>query len=224
MRLAFMQRMPYDPRRDFTPVIHLTGYLFGMVVRADSPFRTWADLVAAARARPNTVTVGNSGANGTPHLAVVELAERERIEVVHVPYRGEADQVPALLGGHIQASTAGSGAGQLVDEGKLRWLNHWTAERTRRWPEVPTLLDLGYAGMVITSPYGLVAPAGLEAGVLRTLHDGLKAAVFDPQHQAALERYDMRTEYLNSADYARFMAETIDAEERRVDKLGLRGT
>ncbi len=224
MRLPFMQRMPYDPRRDFTPVIHLTGYLFGMVVRADSPFRAWADLVAAARARPNTVTVGNSGANGTPHLAVAELAERERIEVVHVPFRGEAEQMPALLGGHIMASTAGSGAGQLVDEGKLRWLNHWTAERTRRWPEVPTLLDLGYRGMVVTSPYGLVAPAGLEAGVLRTLHDGLKAALFDPQHQAALERYDMRTEYLNSADYARFMAETIDAEEKRVDRLGLRGT
>jgi tripartite-type tricarboxylate transporter receptor subunit TctC len=224
IRLAFMQRMPYDPRRDFTPVIHLTGYLFGIVVRADSPFRTWSDLVSAARARPNTVTIGNSGANGTPHLAVVELAERERVEVVHVPFRGEAEQMPALLGGHIRASTAGSGAGQLVDEGKLRWLNVWTAERTRRWPEVPTLLELGYAGMVVTSPYGLVAPAGLEPGVLRTLHDGLRAALFDPQHQAALERYDMRTEYLDSAGYARFMAETVDAEEKRVDRLGLRGT
>ncbi len=83
---------------------------------------------------------------------------------------------------------------------------------------------VGLPGDGVTSPYGLVAPAGLEPGVLRSLHDGLKAALFDQQHQAALERYDMRTEYLDSADYARFMAETIDMEEKRVDRLGLRGT
>ena len=224
LRLPWMQSMSFDPRTDFTPILHLTGYLFGVVVRADGPYRTWQDLVADARKRPGRVRIGNTGANGTPHLTMVDLAERETLDVIHVPFRGEGDAVPQLLGGHIEALAAGSGAGQLVNEGKLRFLNLWGRERSERWPDVPTLVELGYQGMVVTSPYGLVAPSGLEPGVLRTLHDGLRAALFDPQHQAALERYDMRTEYLDSAGYSRFMVETIDMEEKRVDRLGLRGT
>lgn len=222
LRLPFMQRMPYDPRRDFTPVIHLTGYTFGVLVRADSPWRRWQDLVADARARPGRHRWGNTGANGTPHLAMLELAERERLEVEHIPFRGEADAFPALLGGHIEAQAAGTGGAQMVTDGKLRFLNFWTSGRVARFPEVPTLLELGYAGMVITSPYGLVAPAGLDADILGKLHEGFRRALHDPSHVAVLERLDQPLEYLNSADYTRVMAETIDAEERRVERLGLR--
>jgi tripartite-type tricarboxylate transporter receptor subunit TctC len=87
---------------------------------------------------------------------------------------------------------------------------------------VPTLIELGYEGMVVTSPYGLVAPAGLDPAVLAALHDGFKKALFDPAHLATLDRLDQPVEYLDSEAYARNMAETIDAEERRVTKLGLR--
>jgi tripartite-type tricarboxylate transporter receptor subunit TctC len=222
LRLPFMQRMAYDPRRDFTPIIHLTGYTFGVIVRADGPYKTWQDLVADARRRPGEVRIGNTGANGTPHLTNIDLAERERIDVVHVPFRGEADATPAVLGGHIEASSGGTGSGPLVDEGKLRFLNFWTRQRLRRWPEVPTLLELGYDGMVITSPYGLVGPLGLDPAILAILHEGFRKALHDPQHLAALDRLDQPLEYLNSADYARNMAETIDMEERRVTRLGLR--
>jgi tripartite-type tricarboxylate transporter receptor subunit TctC len=222
LRLPFMQRMPYDPRTDFTPIIHLTGYTFGVIVRADGPYKTWQDFVADARRRPGEVRIGNTGANGTPHLTNIDLAEREKIDVVHVPFRGEADATPAVLGGHIEASSGGTGSGPLVDEGKLRFLNFWTRQRLRRWPEVPTLLELGYDGMVITSPYGLVGPLGLDPAILAILHEGFRKALHDPQHLAALDRLDQTLEYLNSADYARNMAETIDMEERRVARLGLR--
>jgi tripartite-type tricarboxylate transporter receptor subunit TctC len=222
LRLPFMQRMSYDPRKDFTPIIHLTGYTFGVIVRADGPYRTWQDLVEDARRRPGEVRLGNTGANGTPHLTMLELAERERLEVVHVPFRGEADGTPAVLGGHIEALAGGTGSGELVNEGKLRFLNFWTRERVPRWPGVPTLLELGYAGMVVTSPYGLVGPAGLDPGILAILHDGFRKALHDPTHLAALDRLVQPLEYLNSPDYARNMLETIDMEERRVERLGLR--
>ncbi|MBK1661298.1 Bug family tripartite tricarboxylate transporter substrate binding protein [Paracraurococcus ruber] len=222
LRLPFMQRMAYDPRRDFTPILHLTGYTFGVLVRADSPWKTWRDLVADARANPGRHRWGNTGANGTPHLTMVELAERERIEVEHVPFRGEADAYPALLGGHIEAQAAGTGGAQLVLDGRLRYLNFWTRTRLAKFPEVPTLLELGYQGMVVTSPYGLVAPAGLDRDVLAALHDGFRRALHDPSHLAVLERLDQPLEYLDSADYARVMAETIDMEEKRVERLGLR--
>ncbi len=222
LRLPFMQRMPYDPRTDFTPILHLTGYTFGVLVRAGGPYKTWQDLVADARRRPGAVRWGNTGANGTPHLAMIDLAEREKLDVIHVPFRGEADAVPAVLGGHIEATAAGSGGAPLVTEGQLRFLNFWTPKRIPAFPDVPTLLELGYDGMVVTSPYGLVAPPGLPPEILKVLHDGFKKALHDPAHLAALERLFQPLEYLNSEDYARNMAETIDMEEARVKRLGLR--
>jgi tripartite-type tricarboxylate transporter receptor subunit TctC len=222
LRLPFMQRMPYDPRRDFTPVIHLTGYTFAVIVSAAGPYRTWRDLVDDARRRPGEHRWANTGANGTPHLALLELAEREGLDVIHVPFRGEAETVPAILGGHIEAAAGGTGPGPLVDEGKLRFLNVWTRERVRKWPEVPTLIELGYRDMVVTSPYGLVAPARLDPAIVAALHEGFRKAVHDPAHLAALERLDQPLEYLGPAEYARFMLETIDVEEKRVNRLGLR--
>jgi tripartite-type tricarboxylate transporter receptor subunit TctC len=222
LRLPWMQRMPYDPRTDFTPILHLTGYLFGVLVRADGPYRTWRDLVEDARRRPGELRIGNTGAYGTPHLTMIDLAEREGLDVVHVPFRGEGDAIPQLIGGHIEAQAAGSGAGNLVDEGRLRFLNVWSRERSPRFPSVPTLIELGYRDMVVTSPYGLCGPAGMDPGVLRTLHDGFRAALHDPAHLAVLQRLDQPVEYLDSAGYARFMAETIEMERRRVERLGLR--
>lgn len=222
LRLPWMQRMPFDPRTDFTPIIHLTGYLFGVLVRADGPYKTWKDLVEDARRRPGEVRMGNTGANGTPHLTMVDVAEREKIEFTHVPFRGEGDALPQLMGGHIEALAAGSGSGPLVDEGRLRFLNFWTRERSPRWPDVPTLIELGYEDMVVTSPYGLCGPVGMDPAIVRTLHDGFRAALHDPSHLEVLKRLDMPVEYLNSEDYARFMAETIAMEQQRVERLGLR--
>ena len=222
IRIPLMQRMAYDPRRDFTPVIHLTGYTFTVMVRAESPWKTWQEFVADARSRPGRHRWGNTGANGTPHLTMVEIAEREKIEVEHVPFRGEADALQAVLGGHIEASTAGTAYVPLAAEGKLRFLNAWTRERVPKLPEVPTLLELGYQGMVVTSPYGLVAPAGLDPAILAPLHEGFRKALFDPAHKAVLDRLDQPVEYLDPAGYAQFLAETIVAEDRRIEKLGLR--
>jgi tripartite-type tricarboxylate transporter receptor subunit TctC len=222
LRLPHMQRMTYDVTRDFTPIIHLTGYLFAVTVRNESPYRSWADLVADARRRPGEVRVGNTGANGTPHLTMVELAEKERIEFTHVPFRGEGDLVPSLIGGHIEAGATGSGVGQLVDEGRLRFLNVWSRERSPRWPAIPTLQELGYQGMVVTSPYGLVGPAGMPAEIVRVLHDGFRAALQDETHVAALRRLDMPMEYLDSAAYGRFILTTFEEERVRVERLGLR--
>ncbi len=221
MRLPFMQRMSFNPRTDFTPIMHVTGYTFGVLVKADSPWKTYAELVAEMKRRPGQIRWGNTGANGTPHLTNVDLAERDKVEVIHVPFRGEADATPALLGGHIECASTGTGSGELVQQGALRFLNFWTRERVKRFPAVPTLLELGYQGMVVTSPYGIVGPAGMEPGLVAALHEGFKRAQFDPAHLATLDRLDQPNEYLNSADYARFMAETIDMEEARVKRLGL---
>lgn len=221
VRMAFMQRLPYDPRRDFTPIIQIAGFLIGIMVRADSPFRDWRDLVAAARARPGQVTVGNAGAHGVPHLTVDELARREGVQVEHVSFRGEAEMLQSLLGGHIAAAAAGSVGGRLVTEGRARWLNIWTAERSPRWPEAPTLVELGYRDMVVTTPWGFVGPAGLPAPVVRRLHDAFRAAMEDPGYRQTLENLDIPPAYLGPEEYAAAFARMCDAEEALVRRLGL---
>lgn len=222
MRLPFMQRMPFNPRTDFTPIMHLTGYLFMMCVRGESPHRSWADLVADARRRPGEIRIGNTGANGTPHLANIDLAARSNIDIIHVPFRGEGDAVPNLLGGHIEAASTGSGTLPLIHEGRLRALNVWTRQRSTKLPEVPTLLELGFQDMVITSPYGLVGPAGMDPEIVEKLHQGFRTALNDPAHLQTLDRLDMPVEYLSPADYRAFMMRTIDEEEARVTRMGLR--
>ncbi|WP_206930951.1 tripartite tricarboxylate transporter substrate binding protein [Roseococcus thiosulfatophilus] len=222
LRLPFMQRMAFNPRTDFTPIIHLTGYLFMMCVRQDSPYQSWADLLADCRRRPGEVRWGNTGANGTPHLTLVDIAQRENLDVIHVPFRGEADSTPNILGGHIEAAATGSGPLTLIAQGRMRALNVWSRERSAKIPDVPTLTELGYENMVVTSPYGLVGPRGMNPEIVHRLHEGFRAALHDPAHLATLERIDMPLEYLNTADYAAFMARTTDEEEARVTRLGLR--
>jgi len=131
--------------------------------------------------------------------------------------------VPSLLGGHIEASGTGSGVLSLIAEGRLRALNVWARERVAKIPDVPTLVELGHPNMVVTSPYGLVGPQGMDPGVVRALHDGFRIAAHDPTHIATLARLDQPLEYLNSADYAAFIQRTTNEEEARVRRLGLAG-
>jgi tripartite-type tricarboxylate transporter receptor subunit TctC len=221
IRLTFLQRLSYDVLRDFTPVVHLTGYLFGVIVRKDARWRNWAEFVAEAKANPGKLTIGNAGTNGTPHLGALELAQRAGIELLHVPYRGEAESAQAVLGGHVDAAATTALGGAMVTDGLARWLNTWTAERTRKWPEAPTLLELGYEGMVVSGPYGLVGPAGMDPAVTKTLHDALHDAMADPAHVAVLERFDMNVDYKNSADYAAFLRQVVPQEQALVRRLGL---
>ncbi len=115
----------------------------------------------------------------------------------------------------------GSGVVELVEQGRLRALNVWSRERSWRWPNVPTLRELGY-DMVVTSPYGLVGPLGMEADIVRRLHEGFRTALHDPAHVATLRRLDMPLEYLGPEDYAAFIQRTATEEEARVTRLGLR--
>jgi len=223
VRLQILQQMPYEVPRDFSAIINLNGYAFGIVVGAASPWRSWADLVADARRRPGAINVGHTGTFGTLHLGMEELARRENIQFTQVAFRGEAESLPALLGGHIDvAAVATAGGGAMVEEGRARWLNVWTAQRLRRFPEVPTLVELGYEGMVVTSPYGLVGPAGMDSAVMRRLHDAFKRAMFDPGYVAMLARFDMENDYKGSEDYAVALQQMVAREREMLQRLAPR--
>ncbi|MDB5914507.1 MAG: hypothetical protein JWP22_3182, partial [Ramlibacter sp.] len=103
----------------------------------------------------------------------------------------------------------------------LRLLAVFNQQRSKRWPQVPTMPELGYPEAVYTSPYGIGVPAGTDAGIVRKLHDAFRTAMFDPLHLQELAKYDQQPEYLNTADYGRFVHEVTAREKQLLARLGI---
>ncbi len=219
-RLPHMQKMQFDPLRDFTYIACLTGYTFGIVVKADSPFKTIKDLVNYAKANPGKFNYGSTGNGTTPHLAIEEFASKAGIQLTHVPFKGSSDGLQALLGGHIDAHSDATGWGPHVEAGTMRLLATYGSKRTKRWPQVPTLNELGY-DTVSDSPFGIAAPRGMDPKLVRRLQDAFKKTLSDPAVLAAFEKYDQPLIYMDSEEYTKFILASYVKEKRLIEKLGL---
>jgi tripartite-type tricarboxylate transporter receptor subunit TctC len=218
---VMMARPPYDPMTDFTWVIRLVGYTFGIVVRADAPWRTLQELLADARANPGKITYGTPGV-ATLDVTMERIAQMSGgISWVHVPFRGGADNIQALLAGQINVSAESSVWAELVRDGRLRLLATWGERRASRFPDAPTLREAG-VDIVNSSPYGLAGPRGMDPEVVRILHDAFRDALNDPQHLAILERFDMPLMYADGVAYAAYAREFYEEDSAMVRALGLR--
>ena len=219
-RLPHMQKMQFDPLKDFTYIVCLTGYTFGIVVKADSPFKTIKDLVAYAKANPGKFSYGSTGNGTTPHLAVEEFASKAGIDLQHVPFKGSSDGLQALMGGHIMAHSDATGWAPHVEAGTLRLLATYGSKRTKRWPQVPTLNELGY-DTVSDSPFGIAGPKGMDPALVRKLHDAFKKTLEDPAVLATFDKYDQTVIYMGTEEYTKFIRETYAKEKATIERLGL---
>ena len=142
------------------------------------------------------------------------------LELLHVPYKGSADLMQSILGGQIMAAADSTGFAPQVEAGKLRVLNTWGAERLAKFPDAPTLKELGL-DLVQNSPFGIGAPKGTPPEVVKRLHDAFKQAMEQDSYRTALARYDMVPMYMGTAAYQKFAQETFNREKALVEKLGL---
>ncbi len=221
-RQPLMNSRPlFDPLTDFTYVIHVTGYLFGTVVRPDAPWRSMAELMEHARRNPGAVNYGTPGVGTSLHLTMEQIAQDQRIEWTHVPFRGFAENAQSLLGGQTHVLADSSGWSPMAEEGRVRVLATWGNERAKRFPNVPTLKEQGI-NIVSISPYGLAGPRGMDPGVVRVLHDAFRGALFDPTHMAVLDRFDMVPDHMDPAAYAASVRRTMEEERRLIQSLGIR--
>jgi len=220
VRFPVMQKANFDPLKDFTYIIRLTGYTFGITAKADGPFKSWADVVKYAKANPEKVTYGTPGVGTSLHIGMEQIAAREGMKLTHIPFKGAAETSAAVLGGHTMLQVESSGWKPHVDSGKLRLLAIWTAERSKNWPDSPTLQELGYP-FVLDSPFGIAGPKGMDPKVVQTLHDAFKKAIEDPAVIEALRTYDMVPRYLNADDYRKSMEVLAKEERDAITALGL---
>lgn len=219
-RMPYTQKMSWDPLKDLSYIIGVTGYAFGLVVPSESSIKTWADFVAYAKANPGRLSYGSTGVLTSPHLTMEDIAQRVGIELNHIPFKGSADMMQAILGGQIMSAADSTGFAPHVASGKLRVLNTWGAQRLPKFPDVPTLTELGIP-LVQASPYGIAGPRGMDAALVQRIHDVFKQAMEQPSHVEALARYDQALMHMNPQQYLRFAEETFRREKALVEKLGL---
>ena len=219
-RLPYTTKINWDPVKDISYVLNVTGYAFGLVVPADSPLKTWTHFVAWAKANPGKLSYGSTGTMTSPHLTMELIAQQLGIELLHVPYKGSADLMQSILGGQIMAAADSTGFAPQVEAGKLRVLNTWGAERLAKFPDAPTLKELGL-NLVQNSPFGIGAPKGTPDAVVKRLHDAFKQAMEQDSYKTALARYDMVPMYMSTSAYKKFAQDTFTREKALVEKLGL---
>ena len=220
LRLQLMQKTTYNALTDITPILQVSALDVGMVVRADSPFRTFKDFIEAARKRPGQLTYGTNGTATSQNLAMVTLAAQEGVQLTHVPFKGDAEATVALLGGHIDAQAGGTILRAQVDGGKARWLAVFSDRRLKKWPDAPTLWDLGYK-IPASSPTGLIGPANMPPAVVKKLHDAFRAGLNDANTVRALEAQAMDVYYKDGPAYDKLIKESYEIEKDRVRRAGL---
>jgi tripartite-type tricarboxylate transporter receptor subunit TctC len=220
-RFAQLGTVSFDPLKDFTYLARASGQTFGIVVRADSPYKTLADLVAAAKASPGKLTYASAGVAGATHVGMEEFLLTAGAKMNHIPYKGGAPALADLMGGQVDALADSSSWAPYVEQGKLRLLATWGEQRPPRFPKTPTLKDAGY-DVVVDAPNGIGAPAGLEPQVAQRLRDALRKAIMSPEFKQACERIDAPVMYQDADDYRKYMLSQYVREKRLIEKLNLK--
>ncbi len=217
-RMPHMQKVDWDPIKDFSYIIGVAGYTFGIVVKSDSPLKSFQDMIGFARANPGRLSYATPGTGTSLHLAMEEIAAKTGVQFLHIPFKGYAEGATALLGGHVMVHVDSTGWARHVDAGTMRLLATLGDKRTR-WG-APTVKELG-VDTVSNSPFGLVGPKGMARETVRTLHDAFRKSLDDPEYLKVLTQLDQPGWYKSNEDYAKWAAETLQAERATIERVGL---
>ena len=219
-RLPHMQKMPFQPLKDLTHIVGLTGYTFGIVATMDAPFKTINDMVAYAKANPGKLEYGSTGTGTTPHLAMEEFSQKAGIALNHIPYKGSAEIMQAILGGQIRVMCGIPEFAPWVKEGKLRFLATLGRQRSKAFPDVPTVKESGW-DTISESPFGIGGPKHMPPSVVAVLHDAFKKTLEDPKILDMLDKFSQPVIYMSSDEYTRYAKRTYQTEKTTVERLGL---
>lgn len=220
-RFSQLGTLQLDPLKDFTYLARTSGQTFGIAVPANSQFKSLQEVVAFAKANPGKVTYAHAGVGGATHVGMEEFAITAGIQFNHVPYKGGAEALQGVLGGHVDLLADSSSWAPHVEAGKLRLLATWGEQRTARFKDAPTLKELGY-NVVVDAPNGIGAPKGIDPAVSKKLRDAFRLAVASPEFKQVADRIDAPVLYLDGPDYEKYVASMYKKETILIEKLKLK--
>lgn len=218
VRIPITRKMTYKPLASFTYIYAYAGAASGLLVRKDSPFKTFKDFLEYARQNPGKVKYSTTGTGSPMHLIMEVIAMKEKVKWIHIPYPGTAPAETAALGGHVDAVSAGDLNKAL--SGQMRALLLHTKNRHPKFPDVPTTIELGY-NYYNDTLFAVFGPAGMDPKVVKILEDAIEKAQDTPAWQNWLERTGAISVKMRSAEFTKFLEEAWNREIEIQKALGL---
>lgn len=219
-RLPHMQKMPFHPVNDLTHIACLTGYTFGIACTADAPYKTIREMVAWAKANPGKLNYGHTGVGTTPHLAFEEFADKAGFQPNHIPYKGSAEILQAILGGQVPVMSGTTEFVPHVQSGKLRFLATLGRARNKAFPDVPTVRESGW-DTITESPFGFGGPKGMDPALVKALEQAFAKVNQDPKVLEVYDKFFQPVIWMDSAEYSRYAVRTFAQERATIERLGL---
>lgn len=202
-----MQKVPFKPLKSFTPIIgHSIAEHTGLLVKNDAPWKTFKEFIEFAKNNPGKIKYSSAGIGTGMHVAMEVIARKENIKWIHVPYKGAAPALTALLGGHVDACSAGIGYQPHVHSGAVRLLATHGEKRLIDFPNIPTLKELGY-DFVNDTLHSIVGPAGMPTEVVKKLEEAFTKGMETVEFKKARETLYLNPVYYDSKKFENHLKE-----------------
>lgn len=190
-----LESVPYDPLKDLVPIIQFGSLISGIVVRSDSPHKSFKEFIDFARKNPGKLSYGFPGVGTAPHLAIEHVMLEEKVNIATVPFEGAVPSLTALLGGHVSAcGVSTSGFLPHLKAGKVKALATTGDRRIEVVPDTPTLRELGYPYGVLIDEYLIIGPKGIPPAVIKTLEGTFLKAMEAPGFRTLAENLYMHVQ------------------------------
>ncbi|MGY6270878.1 Bug family tripartite tricarboxylate transporter substrate binding protein [Achromobacter denitrificans] len=217
-----LKKLPYDARKDFAPVALLAVSPNFVLVNANQGIKTFADFKDYAQKQPS-VPYGTAGAGGAPHIVGELLRAQSGLPLMHVSYRGAGPAMTDLVSGQVPFGVAESvTANAYLQSGKIVPLAIASAQRQPRYPDVPTLNELGYKGFDLSTWVGAYAPAGTPAEIVQTLNTEIRKAVMQPETQEYIRSTGSEPGDMDLPQYRKFVGDEMDKWRAVITQAGVK--
>jgi tripartite-type tricarboxylate transporter receptor subunit TctC len=222
-RAPHLVNVKYDSMKDFIPIVRLGLQRQGIVVKSDSPFKRFQDLIEFARKNPGQMTYGTPGPGTTPHLAMEKIALQEKVKFQHVPFQGDTPAMSAILGGHVMAASTGAlGWMSHVKAGSLRVLLVFDPEGIDQWPEIPTFKKMGYDFEAPTAQM-ISAPKGVARPIIDKLITTFSEAMMFPEYQkVARDQELLSVKPFAGSDFQKWLQSQFNMYGIFINEVGLK--
>jgi tripartite-type tricarboxylate transporter receptor subunit TctC len=217
--MPYIEKIPYHPLKDLKYVIQFASLNFGVVVKADSPFKSFKELIAYARQNPKKLTYGTNAPNSISNLMMEQVAKKEGVQMTHIPFKGSADYQTALLGGHV-FFTVGEFNYSLLEAGQTRALLFLGEKHSEEYPQVPLLKELGYD---IPCPVfnGVAGPKGLPDEIVKKLEEAFTKGMQEQAFIKGMKDLHVTIVHRNSREFTEHIAYNYESFGKVLKELGL---
>lgn len=217
--LPFLEKLPYHPVRSLKYILQFVDLSFGVVVRADSPFKNFNDLILYARQNPGKVTYGTNAPNSISNLVMERVAKKEKVQFTHIPFKSSPEYQTAVLGGHIIFSAGDFNHG-ILESGKTRLLAFLSEKAPSEYAQTPTLKELGYD---IQCPVflGIMGPKDIPEEIVKKLDDAFQKALKEPTVIHGLKKLRLTVLYRDSKNLTDYVTRNYNAFGQLLKEMGL---